>query len=317
MSDLSKRASIGGALLIALGAALWGTDAVLRVPLTQRMGATSIVLDEHLILSLYAIPSVLLSLGPLRKLRGSQWLALIAISWGGSGLATVLFTEAFATGNPTTVILLQKMQPLFAILLARLMLRESLGWRYWPWFVTAMAGAYLVSFDNLTPFWTLSQATVLSAVLAIAAAALWGSATVFGRFVLADLPFPTVTGARFLLAVPFLLGLAFVQGQAGGAVVGLGAFTVNLVLLALIPGLISLLIYYRGLSSTHASIATLAELAFPASAIVLNWLFLKQGVSAGQVAGFAIVWLSIVALDRFVSPLPDTAAGAPSVSVPA
>ena len=82
------------------------------------------------------------------------------LAWGGSGLAPVLFTMAFMTGNPTTVILLQKVQPLFAILLARLMLGEPLGRQYWPWFVLAMVGAYLVSFGALAPFWVLGQAKV-------------------------------------------------------------------------------------------------------------------------------------------------------------
>ncbi len=307
MDGRDKRLAWGGPWLIAIGASLWGTDAILRVPLTKAMAAPAIVLDEHVLLSLYAIPALLLSVGALRRLRLPQWLALILIAWGGSGLATVLFTMAFVTGNPTTVILLQKVQPLFAIALARLMLGEPLGRQYWPWFALAMVGAYLVSFGTLAPFWELSQTTVTAAALALGAAALWGSATVFGRFVLADLSFETVTGARFLLALPFLLGLASAQGQVGAAVSGLQTFTLNLFLLALIPGLVSLLLYYRGLTMTRASIATLAELAFPASAIVLNWIFLQQGVTTTQLLGFAMVWLAIAALDRLVAPAAEPA----------
>lgn len=307
MDGIDKRVTWGGPWLIAIGATLWGTDAILRVPLTKTMAAPAIVLDEHVLLSLYAIPVLLLSVGALRRLRLTQWLALVLIAWGGSGLATVLFTMAFMTGNPTTVILLQKVQPLFAILLARLMLGEPLGRQYWPWFVLAMIGAYLVSFGTLAPFWELGQAKVTAAALALGAAALWGSSTVFGRYVLADLPFETVTGARFLLALPFLFVLALEQGQVATAASGLQTFTLNLFLLALIPGLVSLLLYYRGLTTTRASIATLAELAFPASAIVLNWIFLQQGVSASQLLGFGMVWFAIAALDRIVAPTAEPA----------
>jgi len=305
MDRIPKDTTWGGPLLVAVGAALWGTDAILRVPLTRSMSAPAIVLDEHLLLSLYAIPALILSITALRRLHLTQWLALIAIAWGGSGLATVLFTLAFATGNPTTVILLQKVQPLFAIVLARVLLGEPLGRRYWPWFVLAMVGAYLVSFGTLAPFWELGRAQATTAALALGAAALWGSATVFGRFVLADLPFPAVTGARFLLALPFLFALALAQGRVGDAAVGLRVSTPNLVALALIPGLVSLLLYYRGLTTTRASVATLAELAFPASAIVLNWLFLRQGVTLTQLGGFALVWCMIVVLDRLAAPAPE------------
>ena len=304
MEGVTRRAAWGGPLLVAVGAALWGTDGILRVPLTRTMAAPAIVLDEHLLLALYAIPALLLSRAALARLRPAQWVALVAIAWGGSGLATVLFTMAFATGNPTTVILLQKIQPVFAVLLARLMLGEPLGRRYWPWFILAMLGAYLVSFESLAPFWELGRARVLTAVFALGAAALWGSATVFGRFVLADLPFPTVTGARFLFALPFLFLLALGQGQVGGALLGLQSTPLNLAALALIPGLISLLLYYDGLTTTRASIATLAELAFPATAVLLNWLFLHQGVTLTQLVGFALVWLTVAALDRLSTPTP-------------
>ena len=45
-------------LLVALGAALWGTDGVLRVPLLREMSPVAIVLGEHLILLLYSVPAV-------------------------------------------------------------------------------------------------------------------------------------------------------------------------------------------------------------------------------------------------------------------
>ena len=41
-------------------------------------------------------------------------------------------------------------------------------------------------------------------MLALVAALLWGSATVFGRFLLKDLSFPLVTALRFIVALPVL-----------------------------------------------------------------------------------------------------------------
>ena len=48
--------------------------------------------------------------------------------------------DGFAFGNPTVVILLQKTQPLFAIALAHVLLRERLRWAYWPCFAVAVLG---------------------------------------------------------------------------------------------------------------------------------------------------------------------------------
>src|SRR5919107_1008618 len=225
-------------LLVAVGAAMWGTDGILRVPLLEVASPSQIVLLEHLILLLYSVPAVVLGWRFFRGLGAAQWVALLIIGWGGSALATLLFTTAFDVGNPTVVILLQKTQPLFAIALAAILLRERLGWAYWPCFAVAMVGAYLISFGDLSPFGALGSAEAIAAALALGAALLWGSSTVLGRLVLKDMPFNTLTGARLLLAVPLLAGIVIAQGSSGGLGAGFAAEPGRVILLALIPGLL-------------------------------------------------------------------------------
>jgi drug/metabolite transporter (DMT)-like permease len=106
-----RRGSFVGVLLVAIGASLWGTDAILRVPLLAKMSPSAIVFSEHLVLLLYSVPAVALGWRAFRNFRASHWIALLIIGWGGSALATLLFTMAFAVGNPTVAILLQKTQP--------------------------------------------------------------------------------------------------------------------------------------------------------------------------------------------------------------
>jgi drug/metabolite transporter (DMT)-like permease len=292
-----RNGSYVGVLLVALGAALWGTDAILRVPLLEVMSPPAIVLSEHLVLLLYSVPAVVLGWSVLRRLGPSEWVSLLVISWGGSALATLLFTTAFVLGNPTIVILLQKTQPLFAIALAHVLLRERLRWAYWPCFGVAVLGAYLISFGGLVePFEALGSAQALPALLTLGAAILWGSSTALGRFVLKDVPFHTLTGARLLLALPVLWVIVLAQGSLGQVGAGFAAEPARVALLALIPGLLALLLYYRGLSGTKASYATLAEISFPASAVILNWIFLGVTVTANQLAGFGLLWAAILAL---------------------
>jgi drug/metabolite transporter (DMT)-like permease len=297
-------------LLVAVGAAMWGTDGILRVPLLEVASPSQIVLLEHLVLLLYSVPAVVLGWRFFRGLGVAQWISLLVIGWGGSALATLLFTTAFAVGNPTVVILLQKTQPLFAIVLAAVLLRERLGWAYWPCFAVAMVGAYLISFGNLDAFAALGSAELLAAALALGAALLWGSSTVLGRLVLKDMPFHALTGARLLLAAPLLAGIVVVQGAVGGLGAAFASEPGRVILLALIPGLLGLLLYYRGLTGTRASYATLAELAFPATAVVLNWTFLGVGVSANQVLGFVLLWGAVFVLGYLnaKSPTPDPSA---------
>ena len=298
-------------LLVAIGAAMWGTDAVLRVPLLKLASPSQIVLMEHLVLLVYSVPAVILGWRFFRTLGPVQWVALFVIGWGGSAIATLLFTMAFTVGNPTVVILLQKTQPLFAIALAGILLRERLGWAYWPCFAVAMIGAYMISFGDLGPFGALGSAELLAAALALGAALLWGSSTVLGRLVLKDMPFYALTGARLLLAAPLLAAIVAAQGSLGGIGAGFAAEPGRVVLLALIPGLLALLLYYRGLAGTKASYATLAELAFPATAVILNWTFLGVGLSANQVIGFVLLWGAVFVLGYL-----NARASAPDPSAP-
>jgi drug/metabolite transporter (DMT)-like permease len=131
------------------------------------------------------------------------------------------------------------------------------------------------------------------AVLALAAAAGWGTSTIWGRVATTHLPFELVTALRILGALPALIIAAVLQGQTG---VPARPQFVTLIWLALIPGLAALILYYRGLRHTPASQATIAELAFPAVASLLNWLVLGASATAVQVFGFAIIWTAIFAL---------------------
>ena len=79
----------------------------------------------------------------------------------------------------------------------------------------------------------------------------------------------------------------------------------RLVGLALIPGLIALLLYYRGLEKVPASVATFAELAFPATALVVNYFALGSTVSATQLLGFGVLWATIALLHRLPVSLPE------------
>lgn len=308
-----------GVLLVALGASVWGTDTVLRAPLGAAFTPVLLVLGEHLVLALYAVPVVLLGWREFRSLDLPRWGALIVVGWGGSAVATILFTtglfKAFeaGAGSVNTVLLLQQTQPLFAIAAAAVVLGERLTVLYAPIFAVAAIGAYLLAFGDLigepgglfAPFTQVGRARLEFALAALGAAALWGTSTAMGRYLGGRLSFQTLTGARFLVALPLLLVWAAIAipDAAGSLAGGLAEPQVarNLVLLALFPGLLGLLLYYRGLRSTPASYATLAELAYPATGVTLNWLLLGQPLTVAQGVGVALVVAAIAAMNRVKS----------------
>ncbi len=282
-----------GTLLVALGASLWATDLIFRRGPAQELAATEVVFWEHLILAAVCLPILFRNTAALRRLNWRDWVAIVLVGAGSSVLATVLFTEAFSYGEPTTVVLLQKIQPLIVIAGARIILGERLKARFWIYAVPAMAGAYLLSAPAPSEF-TLRSAT--PALLSIGAATLWGLGTVLGRQLLTTVPYMTQTALRFVVGLPMATVLLLWLGSDGAILQATTAQAPTLVALALVPGLLAVSIYYRGLRQTPASTATLAELSFPLTAVILGFALFGNPLSASQWIGLAVLAVSITAL---------------------
>lgn len=277
-----------------LGAALWGVDPLFRIILLKSMTSSQIVLLEHAVLFLAAAPVLWKRRSELKAIRLRHLGALLAVSWGGSAIATILFTKALVSGDLNMVLLLQKLQPLFAIGLAALVLKERLPRNFGPLLLVALGGTYLLTFGWTLPFGHAGSFIGWSSLMALGAAALWGGSTVMGRYLLGTLQYETVTSLRFAMALPLLFVLAQMEGQPWQLDNGYGGWTLvalNLLLQALLPGLLSMLLYYKGLESTKASYATLAELSFPMTGVLINWVVYKQIITPAQLIGFTLIWV--------------------------
>jgi len=295
--------------LVAVAAMLWGTDGLWRTSLIQSMPATTIVFWEHVLLVAATGWMLWRGRAELRRLDAGDWTAALVISIGASGLATVLFTHAFTLASPTTVLLLQKTQPLIAISLAGVMLREPLPGRFWPLLPVALLGAYFIMVGDTGPLAFLAQTggSPLGAIEALVAAALWGAGTVLGRRLLVKLEFPTLTALRFAAALPALAVIAFAFGFGGAP----GSTQIwPLLATALLSGLAGILLYYRGLRDTPAAVATLCELCFPITAVLLNVFFLGVPLNLNQVLGIALLWGALALMQHRPVPASEIVAEA-------
>lgn len=255
--------------------------------------SSTLVFLEHVVLVIVVSPILLRSVNQLRTLTKADWLAAAVIGAGSSALATVLFTSAFRYGDPTTPLLLQKVQPLIAVGGAALLLGERPRFRF-TWFLTAgLLGAYLLSFRDPVE---VSVSALMPALLALGAASLWGLGTVMGRHLTSKLSFSVIASLRFALGLPMLAVLVALSGEPSGLADISRSDVVAIVLLALVPGLLALMVYYEGLQATPASAATLAELAFPVSAVTLNYLVFGTTLSPTQWVGLLLLVLTIVTM---------------------
>lgn len=280
--------------LVALAAAMWGLDGLLRKPLALDLQPATVVLGEHAVAVLVLLPFVPAAVRTFLACSWRDRVAVALIGIGASAVGTALFTEAFrysaASGDFITPLVLQKLQPLFAVALAVLLLRERLRPIFAAFVVPALIGAWLLAFPHPLNV-TLHAAQ--AALFAIGAALLWAAGTVLGRLVGNAIPPKELTTLRYLWGLP---AAAVVAWRTDAPFLPGWGNVWGLILLALIPGVLALRLYYVGLHHTPASRATFAELAFPATAAVIGVLFLHVHLSVSQWLGYAVVVGAITAL---------------------
>ena len=122
-----------------------------------------------------------------------------------------------------------------------------------------------------------------------------------GRLMVGQMKYETVTSLRFILALPLLFSITWHEGASWHLPTGgseFAAFSLNLLGQALLPGLLSLLVYYKGLTTTKASVATLAELSFPMVGVILNWIAFHEVITLAQSVGFLLIWAALFAISR-------------------
>ena len=295
-------------VFVAFAATLWASDAYFRNQLVQHLSATQIVVAEDALVTLFLLPVLIRSRHELKLLGARGWTAVGIIAAGAQALATILFTASFSIAAQhqlfAETFVLQQTQPLIAIMLAWIVLGERRRPWFWPAAAVAIVAVYMVLFasDPLSPVSAMKNGRLEVGLLALGAAALWASGTVLGRFALGSISFWSMTALRFTLALPVLVVIVLVQSGLGGfGHYRVSDFVPNLLAIALVPGLFALLLYYRALSKTPASLATIAEMAYPVAATLIAsapppWGF-NQPVYGVQIVGTVMLIGVIVVLN--------------------
>jgi len=283
------------ALFISVAAAMWAADAYFRPALTKQLTASQIVLVEDLIISLCFLPVLGRVVREMRRAPWRAWVALAVIGVGPQAIATVLFTQSLtyaytvpssqSAGVLSEVYLLYLLQPIFGAGMAWLFLRERRRRSFWPMAALALAGAGMIVFATNV---AAPRAELLAAAYVLGAVVLWAAGTVMGRYALGGVSFTSTSAMRFVLALPVLLVILLATPGShrfsGYAVAQLPSFLG----IALIPGLIAMVLYYRALSSTRASVSSFAELGYPAA------LFLVLSLPAPYGYAYPVQPLEIV-----------------------
>jgi drug/metabolite transporter (DMT)-like permease len=287
-----RLAAVPGVVLVAVAAAMWGTDPIIRKTMSFTTSATTIVFGEHVILAALTLPFLLPALRAVFRAGWSYVLAAVIVGAGASAVATILFTDALIGHSDfITPVVIQKVQPLVAVGGAALLLGERPRGRFAWFFLPALAGFWLV--NQAHPLDPSAKGAVVIAE-ATGAAVLWALGTVHGRYLSRELAFQHIVTLRFFfglnasaLALPIMSASAYSNGHD----------SVLILYLALVTGLIALTLYYYGLQRTPAVLSSLAELTYPAVAVIAGIYAYNQHLRWTQ-------WLGVAAILGAVTLLP-------------
>ena len=288
-----------GALAIMLAALLWSLDGIFIRPKFYVLPAALVVFLEHALGFIVLSPFIFLSWSKIKLLKSKEWAAIGWVSFFGGALGTIMITKAFFAamdGSVTfaTVVILQKLQPVFALLMARLILGERLKRSFYVWALIAIAAAYFLAFGKtglrLGEINLLHNAAFYAAIAAFA----FGSSTVFGKRIVNHLDFKSTTALRFGITGLLVLVYAFATGDLFKLSAVSGRYWGYLILIVFTSGAAAMFIYYYGLKRVTASASTILELFWPFSAIILDYFINRNILSPIQLAASLVMFIAFL-----------------------
>ena len=298
----SKKSLILGSTAISLSAIMWCFDGVV---LTPRLANLDIV---FVVFILHAIPFLFMSFlfsGQFRYLKTfsiNDYFFLILIAVFGGAIGTIAIVKALFLVNfqhLTVVVLLQKLQPAFAIALSAVFLNEKPGKNYLLWASVAITGGYFLTFGFHFPDLDSGANTMYAALFALLASFSFGGSTVFSKKVLNRYSFQTATFFRYgFTAVIMLVVVLFSSNFFDQLELTTKLNWLIFLIIAFTTGSGAIFLYYYGLKRVKAIVGTICELFFPISAVIFDYfingakLTFVQWVSA-VIMIFAIINLNI------------------------
>jgi len=307
---MTKREASGaryGPWLVALGAALWGTESAWRIPLNDLFDAEVIVFWEHVLILLMFLPLLVVRLAEIPKIDARTWGYLIFSGFAGSAVGTIFFTLALKNGNPTVVNVVLNIQPVISTIGACLLFGDRLGPRFFLYAGIAVLAGIFVSVTNpeLIKVSFAQAGLNLGTGYALVCALFWGLSTVAGRGVMMSMSLRLASSLRVVVGLVCMTLILLVLGKLHGAALWPAAAQAHpttaigaLILLATISGGIPLLIYFEGLRLTRASTAGYFEMMQTLAAVCITWGFFHAALRLHQVIAALVLMAAVAMVQR-------------------
>jgi len=284
-------------LFVIIGASMWGIDGIVLRPALYGLPVPLVVFIESTVVAIILSPYFIRKIPALKSLKYKDWITFFFVALMGGAIGTMAITKALFFVNfinLSVVILLQKLQPVFAITLAAIFLKEKLTVKFFFWAILAIIGAYFMTFSTNLPDFSTGDKTTVAALYALLAAFGFSSSTVLSKRALKNVSFEMGTYLRFLFSAIIMFVIVLSMGELKSVSdVSTTQFIIFLII-AFTTGGAAIFLYYYGLKRITASVAAICELAFPLTAVVLEYFIHGNILDPIQWAGVVLLLFGII-----------------------
>jgi drug/metabolite transporter (DMT)-like permease len=288
-------------LFVVFAASLWGIDGILLRPNLYTLPVPLVVFLESFIIVLVLSVFYIRSYKSFYKLKRNDWLAFLGVAIMGGAVGTMAITKALFYVNfvnLSIVVLIQKLQPAFAIFLASVFLKETPPKKFYRWAALAVTGAYIMTFGLAIPNIGLENKTIFAAGFALLATIGFASSTVLSKRALKNIEFSQATFLRFLSTALVMSLIVLATGNFSSVTEVSSNQWLIFISIAFLTGGPGIFLYYYGLKHIKATVATIAELAFPLTAVLLEFFMRGNILGPIQWIGLIILFYSILRVTR-------------------
>lgn len=286
-----------GLYLIVTAATFWGFSSVVLLPRLYNLSTDFVVLMQNL------VPLAIMSCFMFKEYtnililpkKDFFLLSIIALFSGVIGILAIvkaLFLVNFH--QLSIVVLVQKIQPIFTIILASIFLKEKISTRFGFWSTIVLAGIYLITFGFKLPEMDRRSIFLLACSLSIISAFSFSINTIVSKYLTANVQFSTMIFGRFLMGTIFSVIIC----ASSGTLWSFKEITFNNWIIFLVSfitlGPVSMYLYYYGIKKVKAIVSAMGELALPFSVIILDYLINGTCLSLVQWIGAIMIIFGIL-----------------------
>ena len=288
-------------LFVIIAASFWGIDSILLRPHLYTLPVPLVVFLESIIVAIILTPILFKKFKELKNLKTKDFIAFLGVALFGGAIGTMAITKALfyvEYVNLSVVVLMQKLQPVFAIILASIILKEKLPSGFLKWASLAIVGALLMTFGLTHPNLDTGNHTLYAALFALLAAFSFGFSTVLSKRALKNITYEVGTYLRFVTTAIIMFIVVLIVGNFSTVTEVTEFQWIIFGIISFTSGGFAISLYYYGLKRITASVTTIAELSFPLTAILLEYFLHDNILDWFQWIGTIVLIYAIIRVSK-------------------